>query len=120
MSDACVCVRTRVCAFVRACVHACVGACVCVCVLCLFVCLSVSLCTLACTCTIRILYNPPPPLLNMLLCVLCVFADVLCVFSGSRTCPNCRDPIPEDGCVSFHITINDFIAIQSNSFLSLT
>ena len=71
------------------------------CVLCLFVCVCVRL-------------------RNMLLCVWCVFAGVLCVFSGSRTCPNCRDPIPEDGCVSFHITINVFIAIQSNSSLSLT
>ena len=99
VSAACVCVR----ACMRGCVRA-VSVCLC-------------LCTLECVCTVRIFYNP---LLNMLLCVWCVFAGVLCVFSGSRTCPNCRDPIPEDGCVSFHIKINVFIAIQSNSSLSLT
>ena len=105
-----VCIRVRcVCAFMRACVGACVRACC--------VCLSVSV--YACV-YMYSTYIIQPPLLNMLLCVWYVFADVLCVFSGSRTCPNCRDPIPEDGCVSFHTTINVFIAIQSNLSLSPT
>ena len=98
----------------RICVYTC-QTCVCACVCAWCVCLSVSV--YAC---VYMYYTYILQLLNMLLCVWCVFADVLCVFSGSRTCPDCRDPIPEDGCVSFHITINVFIAIQSNSSLSLT
>ena len=96
------------------CVCVCVRVCVRACVPCLFVCFCVRL-------RVYVLYvYSTTPLLNMLLCVWCVFADVLCVFSASRTCPNCRDPIPEDDCVSFHITINVFSAIQSNSSLSIT
>ena len=78
------CVIVYMCGWVRACVHGCVRSCVHVYV---YVCVCMCMCVYVCVCA----------------CAwMCVLAYILCVLSRSRTCPGCREPIPDDGGVSFH------------------